>query len=373
MIITKISLVNFRNIAALCITPSPGVNIIHGENAQGKTNILESIYYSSLISSFRAARERELVKIGADVCEISTEIIAEEREKIITVKIPAEGRREVNINRVPVRRKADAAGVLQCVLFCPEDLELLRGASALRRHFLDDAISGLWPKYISLHSEYTRLLQHKSRILKDFHENPSLLDTLDDFSARLCSVAANIIPYRSRFTALLAEEAALRHRDISGGLEEIGIEYKTVSTVTSPTAPPPEIYSELWRHYAAHRDAEIASGSCLSGVHKDDLEITIDALPAKNYASQGQTRTAVLALKLAHREIYFRETGEYPVLLFDDVLSELDRGRQEYVLGGIDRGQVFITTCEGESCRDLPTGKGEMKMFHVKQGAIAED
>lgn len=372
MVIKTLSLQNFRNITSLTLEPASGINVIYGENAQGKTNILESLYYLSLISSFRASRDRELVRIGEPAAALDATVFAQERERIISIRIPTAGRREITVNRVRAARKADAAGILKCVLFCPEDLELIRGAAALRRRFLDDAISQLWPNYISLLAEYNRLLQHKNRILKDYHEMPSLLDTLDDFSAQMCSVAASIIPYRERFCTLLDQAAKAEHTAISAGREELSLSYQTVSTVTEHGLAPPQIYELLWQHYASHKAAEIVSGSCLSGPHKDDLSISIDGLPAKTYASQGQTRTAVLSLKLAQRAIYHKEAGEYPVLLFDDVLSELDRGRQEYVLRGIAHGQVFITTCEPDVCRELETACDHdgMKLFHVKQGSV---
>lgn len=371
MIVRSLSLRDFRNIEELSLIPSPGINVIWGENAQGKTNLLESLCYLSLLSSFRAARDRDLIRFGGEAAALDAVVLTQERERHIAVGIPSAGRREVTVNGVRILRKADAAGILKCVLFCPEDLELVRGAASLRRRFLDDAISQLWPNYLSLLSDYGRLLQHKNRILKDHFENPSLLDTLDDFSARMCSVGANLIPYRQRFADLLARAAEKEHDAISAGREKLSLRYQTVSSVTDPTLDPPQLYEQLWQHYAAHRQAEIASGSCLSGIHRDDIEISINGLPARQYASQGQTRTAVLSLKLAQREIYFRETGEYPILLFDDVLSELDRGRQEYVLRGIHRGQVFITTCERSVSDELEQEGSDLKTFHVKQGRIA--
>ena len=373
MIVTSLSLEQFRNLDSLHLTPSPGVNVIYGENAQGKTNLLESLYYLSLFSSFRASHDRELVRLGAESALLSASVQTEERERVISVCLPVSGRRSITVNRVRAARKADAAGILKCVLFCPEDLTLIRGAASLRRRFLDDAISQLWPNYLSLLSEYQKLYQHKTRILKDYHEAPSLLDTLDDFSARMCSVAASIIPYRERFCAMLAKAAAAEHAAISSGQETLSLTYETVSTIPQPGLPPPRLYELLWQHYVSHKAAELASGSCLSGPHKDDLLVTINGLSAKLYASQGQTRTAVLSLKLAQRELYFQQTGEYPILLFDDVLSELDRGRQEYVLRGIGRGQVFITTSEPDLCRELAwetEGSGQMGVFHVKHGSV---
>jgi len=374
MRVTSLMLQDFRNLQELSLQPSPGVNIIYGENAQGKTNILESLSYLSLIASFRAAYDRELVRFGAPAAFLDAAVFADGREQKLSIRIPfSGGRREIQINHVKVPRKADAAGLLKCVLFCPEDLDLIRGAAAKRRRFLDDAISQLWPNYISLIGEYHRIYQHKSRILKDYREYPAMLDTLDDFTAQLLRVAANIIPYRARFVRMLETFAAEEHAAISGGREELTLSYQTVSTVKDPELSPPEIYDLLWEHYVSHRGAELATGSLLTGPHKDDLQVFVDGLPAKTYASQGQTRTAVLSLKLAQRALYFKETGEYPVLLFDDVLSELDRGRQEYVLRGIDRGQVFITTCESDLIAELSAaigGKQEQTLFHVKQGTL---
>ena len=377
MRIDALQLTDYRNISAMLLTPSAGLNVITGENAQGKTNLLESICYLSLISSFRGAKDAELVRFGAQGASIEARAESEEREKIIKIGIPASGRRSIQINGVKTAKKADAAGVLRCVLFCPEDLSLVRQAPAVRRRFLDDAISQLKPNYISYLSAYNRLLANKSRILKDYRENPQLLDTLDDFSAQLCRYGAALIPYREAFCEKLAVYARAEHEKISAGREELGIEYRTVSTIREKGLSQPELYELLWQHYVSHRDAELASGSCLSGPHKDDLEILIDGRSAKTYASQGQTRTAVLSLKLAQREMFAANTGEYPILLFDDVLSELDTKRQEYVLSGTGRGQVFITACESKSCYMLDemiqNNENGAKLFHVKQGALLEE
>ena len=377
MLIHALHLRDYRNISSLYLEPSPGLNVITGENAQGKTNMLEAICYLGLISSFRGAKDSELVHFGAESAEIEARVESEEREKTMKIQIPASGRRSVQINAVRVAKKADAAGTVRCVLFCPEDLSLVRQAPSVRRRFLDDAISQLKPNYISYLSAYNQLLANKSRILKDYHENPALLDTLDDFSAQLCRYGAALIPYRESFCEKLSQFARAEHEKISAGREELGIEYKTVSNINRKGLSQPELYELLWQHYVSHRDAELASGSCLSGPHKDDLEITIDGRSAKTFASQGQTRTAVLSLKLAQRELFKSYTGEYPILLFDDVLSELDTKRQEYVLSGTGRGQVFITACESKSCFMLDdmirNNENGAKLFHVKQGALIDE
>jgi DNA replication and repair protein RecF len=218
------------------------------------------------------------------------------------------------------------------VLFSPDDLYLIKGGPEERRKLLDNAISQLRPGYIGLISEYRKLFDSKMRILKDSDEKPSLLKALDAYTGRMMTIGAAIIKYRAAFTKMLAPAAAEVHLGVSGGAEKLEIGYKTVSTVETPDGDIKAIEEQLMRHYASHREAEIKSRSCLTGPHKDDLQIYIDGKPARAFGSQGQTRTAALSLKLSEREIFFRDCGEYPVLLLDDVLSELDQKRQDFVL-----------------------------------------
>ena len=184
------------------------------------------------------------------------------------------------------------------------------------------------------------------RILKDWREKPGLLDTLDEFSDAMARASAQLIRYRAAYAARLNQTAPSIHRDFSGKGEELSLRYQTVSTVKDPCASAREIYYDICEHQERHRQAELDSAQCLTGAHKDDLEILINERPARSFASQGQTRTAALSLKLAEREILQEENGEMPVLLLDDVLSELDRRRQEFVLNRIGGGQTLITCCE---------------------------
>ena len=193
-----------------------------------------------------------------------------------------------------------------------------------------------------------------------------MLSTLDDFSEGMAITGAQIVRYRASFAARLSEHAAKIHNEFSGNGEKLEMSYKTVSTVTDCTASAAQIYEEIIAHQRAHRAAEIASASCLTGIHKDDLEISINGQSARSFASQGQTRTAALSIKLSEREIYLAETGEYPVLLLDDVLSELDPRRQEFVLNRIGGGQVFITCCEDDRLAALTGGR----VFTVQNGEV---
>ena len=215
----------------------------------------------------------------------------------------------------------------------------------------------LSPGYAALLGEYARLYEHKTRILRDWREKPDLLDMLDDFSQSMCRVTAQLVRYRASYVTRLAEEAALVHADFSGGAETLGVEYRTVSTVTDPRASIQQVTEEIYAHQAAHRQAELDSMSCLTGAHKDDLYVTIGGRGAREFASQGQARTAALSLKLAEKEIFLAETGEYPVLLLDDVLSELDSRRRDFVLNRIGGGQTLITCCEDDEISEKTGGR----------------
>jgi DNA replication and repair protein RecF len=255
-------------------------------------------------------------------------------------------RRQLFVNGVKLKAAAELSGKLGAVLFCPDDLNLIREGAAARRRLLDLCLCQLRPRYASALGEYTRLIEHKTRILRDHHLKPSLLYALDDFDARLASVGAELIYYRGAYAALLAEKSSRTHMEFSGGTETLDIRYCTVKTITDTAKKPSELVEPLLEHLKAHRRAELDAGACLSGAHKDDLYIEINGRPARTFASQGQARTAALSLKLAERELHYADKGEYPLLLLDDVLSELDAKRQSFVLNRISEGQIFITCCE---------------------------
>ena len=222
---------------------------------------------------------------------------------------------------------------------------LKTGASA-RRRLADSALCQLRPNYEAALSEYNRILEQKNRILKDRHENPILTDLLPEYNTRLCQVGALLISYRARFFEGLSKAAAVYHDHFSSGREEFSLTYKTVSTVSDPFATVDTLTGDLWDHLQSHYGAELESSQCLTGPHKDDFTVSLSGIDLKAYGSQGQTRTAAISLKLAQRQLMEKASGQIPVLLLDDVLSELDPGRQDFVLNQITEGQVFITCCE---------------------------
>jgi len=365
MILHALELDFFRNYAHVEAQFSPNVNVIWGENAQGKTNLLEAAAYLASARSHRARYDRELIQFGVDHAFLKGEVSTGRRDFTLEAKLHRGQRRELFSNGVRLKTAGELGEVLNTILFCPEDLSLIRDGAAARRRFLDDAICQLRPKYAAALGEYRRLYEQKTRILRDWEEKPSLLDALDDFNLRMAQVGAVLIHYRAHFVKRLALLAPPIQGDFSGGRERLALRYETVSTITDPEAPPKALLPQILEHQQVLQKAELGSRQCLSGPHKDELEVEIDGRSARQFASQGQTRTAALSLKLACRELFRADTGEWPVLLLDDVLSELDERRQSFVLERIDGGQVLISCCEND--KSIPQ---DGKRFQVRQGQL---
>ena len=347
MILKDLSLLSFRNYEEAKLTFEPGVNLIVGDNAQGKTNLLEAISYLGSGRSFRALKTSEMVRFGADFGEISGTVFSQEREQTLRFVLFSGSRpRQIWRNGAKKKTAGEIAGVLPTVLFCPEDLMVLKTGASSRRRMGDQVLCQLRPNYDAALTEYNRILDQKSRILKDHFDNPAMLAVLPEYNTRLCQVGALLISYRARFYESLGQSAGKFHSQFSGGAESFTLDYKTVSTVKDPFAPVSQLTQDLLDHLDRHYRAELDTAQCLTGPHKDDFTVCLDGIDLKSYGSQGQTRTAAISLKLAQRELMGREWGEEPVLLLDDVLSELDPGRQDFVLNQIVSGQVFITCCE---------------------------
>jgi len=365
MIIKKIALNGFRNYEWETVEFDSGTNVIAGQNAQGKTNLLEAVYLLSCGRSFRTRFDKELVGFGFSSGEILADVLSHEREQTISIVLQPGQTKKIKVNGVR-KSGGELSRTVNTVLFCPDDLNLIKDGAAVRRKMMDNAIGQIRPRYAEYLAEFNRLYEHKTRILRDWREKPSLLETLDEFSDGMCRASAQLIRYRAAFAARLEQAAAPIHREFSGEGEALQIKYKTVSTVRDPFASAREIYYDICEHQERHRQAELDSAQCLTGAHKDDLEIYINGNPARSFASQGQTRTAALSMKLAEREIFLAETGEYPILLLDDVLSELDGKRQEFVLNRIGGGQTLISCCEDEGISKRTGGK----VLFVEKGKI---
>lgn len=368
MKLRRIALDGFRNYTDFTADFSPGVNVIWGENAQGKTNLLEAIGFLSGARSHRARGDKELLSFHRDRGTITAEVTSRGRDFLLEVQLFRGARRRLFVNHVKCKTAAELGGIVQTVLFCPEDLALIKAGAAERRSFLDHAICQLRPRYAEALAQYHKLLDHKTRILRDWEKHPSLLDVLEDFNEAMARAGALVIHYRAHFVRKLAEKAAQIQTEFSGGREILALHYATVSTVRDPLGPTVELYEDLRRHQDSHAKAERDARSCLSGPHKDDLVARINGQPARQYASQGQTRTAALSLKLAERELFRDDTGQWPILLLDDVLSELDARRQDFVLRRITGGQVILTGCEAPD-GSFPEGR----TLHIVQGKLVND
>ncbi len=347
MNLRNIRLRDFRNYGDLELDFAEGVNLIVGRNAQGKTNLLEAIGYLGSGKSFRAQKTGEMVRFDADFADLEGDVFSQQRQQTLRWVLFSGSRpRQIYRNGAKKKSAAELEGVLNTVLFCPEDLMVLKTGAAPRRRFGDNALSQLRPNYEAALTEYNRILETKGRILKDWHDNPAVLEILPEYNTRLCQVGAMIISYRARFYEALGKEAAIYHDRFSGGAEEFALQYKTVSNIHDPFASLEELRGKLEEHLQSHYRAELESSSCLTGPHKDDFDIDLSGMSLKSFGSQGQVRTAAISLKLAQRSLMEKESGEMPVLLLDDVLSELDPSRQDFVLNQITSGQVIITCCE---------------------------
>ncbi len=365
MLVRWVETENFRLLSPQRVEFDPGVNVITGANAQGKTTLLEAVYLLTGVRSFRTFYDRELIAFDKEAARVTGAVNAADREQKIQLDMARGRTRQIRLNGVK-RSGVELRETLKAILFSPDDLQMIRGGAAARRKLMDAAISQLRPGYAALLGDFNRIYENKTRILKDWREKPSLLEPLEEFSRELCACSARLIRYRGAFARRLHEAAGPIQREFSAGTEELTIDYDTVSTVTDPAASEKEIFHQVWERQLRLRQAELDAGACLVGAHKDDLKIAINGADARSYASQGQTRTAALSVKLAEREIFLAETGEVPVLLLDDVLSELDAARQEFVLNRIGGGQTLVTCCEAESVARLLTGR----VLTMEKGAV---
>ncbi len=368
MDLKNINLENFRNYASLSLEFDQGVNLIVGDNAQGKTNLLEAVIYLGSGKSFRTQKTGELVKLGAEFGNLEGSVFSQEREQNLRwVLFPGSRPRQLYQNGVKKKTAGEISGVLQTVLFCPEDLMVLKNGASARRRMTDNCLCQLRPNYEAALAEYNRILEQKNKILKERFENPILLEVLPEYNTRLCQVGALLISYRARYYEGLLKYATEYHQKFSGGKEKFDLIYRTVSTVTDPFASTDVLTGQVQDHLQSHYRAELESGQCLTGPHKDDFDVSLSGLSLKSFGSQGQVRTSAISLKLAQRQLMASQGGEMPVLLLDDVLSELDPGRQDFVLNQITEGQVFITCCEPGRFTKLG------RTLEISQGNVIEN
>ena len=337
MICKKASYYRFRNIESSEIEFSDRINVIYGDNAVGKTSAIEGIYLCAQGRSHRTSHEKDYIKFGEDYAAVSVVYEDENRKNELSMLWSQKGKRQCRMNDVAIKKMSEFIGNFRAVLFTPEHLSIVKEGPAMRRSFLDNAISQLDKLYVTSLQRYAAILAQRNKIISDSFKDPSLLDTIDVWSEQLAEEAAVISQKRSLYIERLSRYVADIFRDMTGGREVPKLVYTGEKTK-----------EEYLTFLKDNLQREIRYGATLFGTHKDDVTIFLNDKEARSYASQGQQRSFSLALKLAEGEISKDESGEYPVFLFDDVLSELDKKRREYIMAGLDQRQVIMTTCERE-------------------------
>ena len=333
---------NFRNASESEIEFSPGVNVICGANAAGKTNILEAIFYFAAGKSFRNCKDRELISFGCDKSSIAMRFVTENTSQKMTAVLSKSGRRVIRSGESAPLKMTEYIGRFRAVIFTPDHLSLVKGSPENRRRFLDLAICQSFPRYAPTLSEYNRVLAQKNALLKRGNVIDELLSV---YNERLAALAAVITVNRKKYVLKLEEEAKKFLSDMSNGKEDLTLTYQSQIGSFETQDEIREKYINLFNEKMNYEKERFLA---LYGSHKDDFSVSINKKSAKMYGSQGQQRSIVLALKLAEGELSAKLTGEYPVFLLDDILSELDKDRKEYILSRITDRQVIITGCESE-------------------------
>ncbi len=360
MFLVKHSLTNYRNIKELVFSPSPEVNVICGENGHGKTNLLESIFLLSGAKSFRGGKDFSLIKTGEDYSVIDSDFFCADRYQNIRMKLGDKGR-TASLNKGAEKKASSLAGTFCSVVFSPEHLSLVKGSPEMRRRFIDTALCQISSSYLNNLRKYTRLLNQKNSLLKDSRYISAADDMLDVYDAQFAEAVCEITAKRRAFIKEILPLAVSGYEKISNGREELDFKYSS-TMFEGEEIDVDEALSKIYEQ----RSVDLRAGFCTAGPHRDDIAITLDGEDAKVYASQGQQRCVVLSLKLAEAELMEIKLGEKPVLLLDDVLSELDANRQDFLIASLKDTQAIITCCAPE----LIIERTRASVFTVDNGTL---
>ena len=370
MFLEKLLLINYRNYHYQALSFSPGLNMIIGDNAQGKTNLLESVFLSARGKSFKRLGDRDLIRFGERSGYVRADMNRNDRMKSVEIKLSMIERKRIRINEVEVDNIKDLSNQFEVVLFAPEDLQIIKDSPDFRRDFLDDLLKGIYPVYGPLLREYQKILSQRNNLLKSsssswFSEQLAALDR------QLVDSAVELVEYRKQLGKELAEEAARIHLRLTDGSEDLQVTYRS-NTLTEETASrslqKEEFRQSLTGLLEGSRARDLDYRNTDIGPHKDDLDIFINGNPARKYASQGQSRTAVLTLRLAELAILEHYNRTAPILLLDDVFSELDQYRTEYLLKAIGGYQTLVTTNQLDG---FPANPEIGQVFKVVNGQIS--
>lgn len=367
MKISRLHLEQFRNIESLSVFPCETVNIIYGDNAQGKTNLLEAIWLLSGTKSFRGAKDADLIRFGESRALIESDFFCAGRQQ--TSKIQLEGKKTAWLNDIRQDSITAFAGIFTTVVFSPSHLGLVKDGPAGRRKFLDTSICQITPRYIGMIGQYQRILLQRNTLLKDISYASALLDTLDIWDEKLSALGGVIIRMRMEYTRRLQKEAEDIYKGISMERESFSLDYRPFELPVQEGQTQREISSLLLEKMMQNRSEDLRSGSTGIGPHRDDLEISINGRSVRSFGSQGQQRSSVLALKLAESRCIGDILGERPVILLDDVMSELDQNRREYLLNHLTGSQIFITCCDKGYFSRLEGGR----VFRMEHGRLEQE
>jgi len=367
MYLKELSLVNYRNYKEETLCLSPNINLFFGKNAQGKTNLLEAIYVLSCGSSFRASKSEELILHHADFLRLRG-VLMLEREYVIELYLDRNKKKQIKINGVKYQKNTDLLGYLRTVLFSPEDLRIVKGSPGERRRYLDLSMSQGSKTYGVTLQKYHHVLQQRNNLLKNVRKGLSQEQELAVWSEQLALYGSDLIRKRMEFLKDLVPQARKIHELLSNGSERLDITY-TSSLGNMMGLEKSEIYEIFHSAIEEHLREEIERGVSLYGPHRDDLTFYINKLPLKIYGSQGQQRSAVLSLKIAEIESIRKNTGQYPILLLDDVMSELDDSRRTYLLELIFSKEIQ-TVFTGANSEAMQTDWTKHKVFYIQEGKI---
>lgn len=357
MIIKSLELVDFRNYENLKITFDKGTNILYGDNAQGKTNILEAIYVSATTKSHKGSKDKEIVNFNREESHIRTYLLKENEEIRVDMHLRKNKSKGIAIDGQKIKKAADLMGLLNVVFFSPEDLGIIKNGPAERRRFADLELCQLDHFYLYNLNHYNKIINQRNKLLKDMYFNPELRETLTIWDSQLVSFGGKIIERRSKFISQLCEIIYEIHKKLSGGKEELIIRYEPDVSI--------EDFEKMMR---VNQERDIKLKQTTTGPHRDDFSFIVNGIDIRKYGSQGQQRTAALSLKLSEIELVKKISKDTPVLLLDDVLSELDSSRQNYLLKSIGNIQTIIT-CTGLD--EFINNRFEInKIFKVKNGVV---
>ena len=351
MWIKKLKLNNFRNYQTQEIEFDKNINIIYGENAQGKTNIIESIFLSSVGKSFRTNKEKELIKFNENFCNV--EIDYEKSDRDGNIKIDISTKKNIYINKIKIKKLSELLGNIHTVIFTPDDINILKGGPENRRKFLNIMISQLRPKYMHIYSLYNKALEERNNYLKKIKQENTNEEMLEIWDEQLISYGKIISEYRKEFIDKIKNKIKIIHKNITGEKEEIKINYLTDCLDENN-------YRELLKQ---RKKLDIIKGYTTRGIHRDDFQIFINDILVNVYGSQGQHRTAILSLKISELQVVNDEIGENPILLLDDFMSELDENRRSNFIENIKDTQVIITCTDKFEIKNT-----NAKYFKVKEG-----